>query len=130
MYADDTHLTYFAGDNADSIQSLLNQDLEKVHNWLRANKLTLNINMTKCEFILIGSRQRLCILTNFPTLSINDVQVSQVTTAKSLGVIINDKLNWSSHFEKLKPATHLAILCADRGEFDRQRKSQAIFATD
>ena len=30
----------------------------------------------------------------------------------------------------LKPATHLAILYADRGEFDRQRKSQAIFATD
>ena len=30
----------------------------------------------------------------------------------------------------LKLATHLAILYADRGEFDRQRKSQAIFATD
>ena len=34
------------------------------------------------------------------------------------------------HFQFLKPATHLAILYADRGEFDRQRKSQAIFATD
>ena len=31
---------------------------------------------------------------------------------------------------QLKPATHLAILDADRGEFDRQRKSQAIFAID
>ena len=30
----------------------------------------------------------------------------------------------------LKPATHLAILYADRGEFDRQRKSPAIFAGD
>ena len=29
-----------------------------------------------------------------------------------------------------KPATHLAILFADRREFDRWRKSQAIFATD
>ena len=28
----------------------------------------------------------------------------------------------------LKLATHLAILYADRGEFDRQRKSQAIDA--
>ena len=28
----------------------------------------------------------------------------------------------------LKPATHLAILYADRGEFDRQRKSLAIFS--
>ena len=32
--------------------------------------------------------------------------------------------------QDLKPATHLAILYADRGEFYRQRKSQAIYATD
>ena len=31
---------------------------------------------------------------------------------------------------RIKPATHLAILYADRGEFDRQRKSQVIFSTD
>ena len=30
----------------------------------------------------------------------------------------------------IKPATHLTILYADRGEFDRQRKTQAIVATD
>ena len=29
-----------------------------------------------------------------------------------------------------KPATHLSVLYADRGEFVRMRKSQAIFATD
>ena len=34
------------------------------------------------------------------------------------------------HGHSLKPATHLAILYADHGKFDRQRKSQAIFATD
>ena len=69
MYADDTHLTY-AGDNADNIQLHLNQDLQNVHNWLRENKLTLN--MTKTEFMLIGSRQRLSTLTESPTIAIND----------------------------------------------------------
>ena len=72
MYADDTHLTY-AGDNADNIQLHLNQDLENVHNWLRANNLILN--MTKTEFMLIGSRQRLSTLTESPTFAINDFQV-------------------------------------------------------
>ena len=90
MYADDTHLTY-AGDNADNIQLHLNQDLENVHNWLRANKLTLN--MTKTEFMLIGSRQRLSTLTESPTFAISDFQVSQVITAKSLGVTIDDSLD-------------------------------------
>ena len=98
MYADGTHLTY-AGDNADDIQLHLNQDLENVPNWLIANKLTLN--MTKTEFMLLGSRQRLITLTESPTLAINDFQVSQVTTAKSLGVTIDDKLDWSGHIEKV-----------------------------
>ena len=29
----------------------------------------------------------------------------------------------------VKPATHLAILYADRGEFDRQRKSHRLMRT-
>ena len=98
MYADDTHLTY-AGDNADNIQLRLNQDLVNVHNWLRANKLTLN--MTKTKFMVIGSRQRLSTLTESPTFAINDFQVSQVTTAKSLGVTVDDRLGWSGHIEKV-----------------------------
>ena len=82
MYADDTHLSY-EGYFVDNLQLYLNLDLENVHNWLRANKITLN--MTKTEFMLIGSRQRLSTLTDSPTITINDKQVSQV-----------NKLDWSS----------------------------------
>ena len=96
MSADDTHLTY-VGDNADNIQSCLNQDLANVNNWLIANKLTLN--MTKTEFLLIGSRQRLSTLTDSPIPTINGAPVGQFTTTKSLGVFIDDKLNWSSHID-------------------------------
>ena len=60
MYADDTHLTY-AGSNLENVQFCLNEDLANVFNWLQVNKLTLN--MTKTEFMLIGSRQRLNTLT-------------------------------------------------------------------
>ena len=98
MYADDTHLTY-AGDCVDNLQLYLNLDVENVHNWLRANKVTLNV--TKTKFMLIGSRQRLNTLTDSPTITINDNQVSQATTAKSLGVTIDNKLDWSSHIDKL-----------------------------
>jgi len=89
----------YAGDNADNVQLHLNQDLENVQNWLTANKLTLN--MTKTKFMLLGSRQRLSTFTESPTLAINDSRVSQVTTAKSLGVTIDDKLDWSGHIEKV-----------------------------
>ena len=97
MCADDTHRTYASN----NIQTSFNEDLVNVHNWLTANKLTLN--MTKTEFVLIGSRQRLSTVTVSPTLVINDFRVTQVTTAKSLGVImtIDDNLDWGSHMEKI-----------------------------
>ena len=73
MYADDTHLT-FASNNIHNIQTSLNEDLENVHNWLRANKQTLN--MTKTELMLIGSRQKLSTATVSPTLAIIDFRVT------------------------------------------------------
>ena len=87
MHVDDTHLTY-AGSNLENIQFCLNEELTNVFNWLQANKLT--IIMTKTEFMLIGSRQRLNTLTASPTIRMNNTQVSHVTAIKSLGVIINN----------------------------------------
>jgi len=57
--------------------------------------------MTKTEFMLIGSRQRLKAVTASPTIRMNNTPVSQVRATKSLGIIIDDKLDWHSHNEKL-----------------------------
>ena len=81
------------------IQSCLNEDLQNINKWLIANKLTLN--MTKTEFILIGSRQKLSTLTASPVLNINGIPINQVSTSKSLGVLIDANLTWGSHIEKL-----------------------------
>ena len=61
MYADDTSIT-FVGSNADEMNNCINLDLERIRAWLAANKLTLN--MTKTEFLLIGSKQRLLNLNS------------------------------------------------------------------
>ena len=58
--------------------------------------------MTKTEFMLIGSRQRLSTVTVSPTLAINDFRVTQVATTKSLGVTIDDNLDWGRHMEEIK----------------------------
>ena len=90
MYADDTHPTYATN----NIHTSLNEDWENVHDWLRANKLTLNI--TNTEFMLIGPRQRLSIVTVSPTFATNNFRVTQVATAKSLGVNIDHNLDCGS----------------------------------
>ena len=79
MYADDTHLTY-AGVSTDNIESCLNNDLAKVHNWLTANKLTLNT--TKAQPLPLG-RGKGCL----------HLQIFQDPKLM--------ELNWSSHIDKL-----------------------------
>ena len=67
--------------------------------WLIAYKVT--IDMTKTEFMLIGSRRKLNTLTASPVLSINGTLVNQVSLSKFLGVLIDANLTWGSHIEKL-----------------------------
>ena len=57
--------------------------------------------MTKTEFMLIGSRQRLSALRVPPRASINGAPIEQDTTAKSLAVLIDDNLTWRSHIDNL-----------------------------
>ena len=57
--------------------------------------------MTKTEFMLIGSRQKLNTITYSPVVSINGTPVNQVSASKSLAVLIDTNLTWGSHIEKL-----------------------------
>ena len=98
MYADDTYLTH-ADKDVNIIQSCLNEDLPNNSKWLIANKVTLN--MTKTEFMLIGSRQKLNTLTASPVLNINGTLVNQVSLSKFPGVLIDANLTWGSHIEKV-----------------------------
>ena len=67
--------------------------------WLAANKLTLN--MTKTEFLLIGSKQRLLNSTANLTVTINQFPIKQVSTVKSLGVHIDENRTWECHINEL-----------------------------
>jgi len=98
MYADDTSIT-FAGSDVDEMNNCINLDLERTRVWLAANKLTLN--MTKTEFLLIGSKQRLLNSTANPTATINQFPIKQVWTVKSLGVHIDENLTWECHINEL-----------------------------
>ena len=67
LFADDTSLSREAP-NSEELQWKLNKDLVNVHNWLIANKLTLNDAKTEC--MIIGSRYRLSNLESNPVITI------------------------------------------------------------
>ena len=59
------------------------------------------MNTSKTEFMLIGSREKLSILSSQPELSIDNVPLEKVTCVKSLGIFIDENLRWQAHIDKL-----------------------------
>ena len=96
MFADDTNLTC-VGQSSSEIETKLNEELENVHRWLTANKLTLNDEKT--EFMLIGSRSRLACVHNSPILKLGHRHIKRVYYKKPLGMVLDEQLKWDKHNE-------------------------------
>ena len=102
-YADDTTLMSTLNAFTPSSDHLpptgtqgINSELEKVHNWLCCNKSCLNINKTK--FMVFHPPQK---DVDYPTLSINNVQIDCVDNFTFLGITINEHLSWRPHMTKI-----------------------------
>ena len=78
----------------ETLQNLVNTELEKVSDWLIANKLSLNIS--KSNYIIFGENKA----SDF-CVSVSGQCLNQVYETKYLGVIIDHKLNWKEHLKKL-----------------------------
>jgi hypothetical protein len=98
MFADDTNLTT-SGKSIEDIQNQLNSDLENIHTWLLTNKLTLN--KEKTEYMIISSRQRLAKIDDDPKISLDGIDIKRVKQAKTLGIVIDEKLLWKNQIDEI-----------------------------
>ena len=106
MFADDTSVSY-ASDSLDEIQNVINFELKNLNSWLIANRLSLNI--TKTEFMIIGSRQRMNATQNDIAIRIRDREINRADVVKSLGMHIDRHLSWSEHIHNISKKTSSAI---------------------
>ena len=97
LYADDT-CVLINGNHLNNLIDRLNTELISLNNWFKANKLSLN---TKKSFFMIFHRSR--IKPNvINKVVIDNHELTQVNSAKYLGVIIDHKLNWIEHISYVK----------------------------
>ena len=106
LYADDTTLVnslcsfdYNArpvSDNAD-LSKNINLELKKVHNWLTANKLSLNV--LKTRYMIFHFPQRKIDLNIH--IKIDDIPIERTEEFDFLGLVINENGNWNSHINKI-----------------------------
>jgi hypothetical protein len=106
IFADDTNISVNAT-NVDQISVKLNTEIKKIHTWLTANKLTLNT--TKTEFMIIGSKHNLTKVQTDPIITIGNNNIKRVYKTKSLGIIIDDKLNWKENIHSICKKTSKGI---------------------
>ena len=94
MYADDTTLFCCLEDiKSDNKELVLNNELQRVHSWLKANRLSLNVKKTK--YMLFRKQKRTDIREL--NLRISNDAIQPVDDFNFLGLHINSKLNWETH---------------------------------
>ena len=96
LFADDAVMV-LSHENVKVLQRNFNKEVNKMHHWFIANKLTLNLKKTK--FMLFSNKKKNKKLERNFKININNYSIKQVDEMKYLGIIIDKNLNWNSHIQ-------------------------------
>ena len=115
QFADDTTIMY-SHSSIVQLKSTLETETNKVINWLRANKLI--INLTKTHSMLFTKK-----IGNFNLhLQIQDIQLEENFETSFLGVIIDNRLSWKQHIQYIsgKISKSIALMRLLRNKFPKR----------
>ena len=98
IYADDTTLysTLDVFGNPKNTTKNLNLEIIKITDWLKLNKLSLNIK--KSKFMLFRMPHKRIII---PDLLIGNIKVECIDVFNCLGITIHKHLKWDAHINKI-----------------------------
>ena len=99
IYADDTTLNStlnFIQDNNDGLdmESKLNVKLQKANDWLKVNKLSLNVEKTKAMVFHTPQRK-----VQKPKIFLENNEIEFVEKFNFLGIWLDTNLNWNGHID-------------------------------
>ena len=84
--------------NLDTLEKRVNSELKLIDDWLQNNKLSLNYSKT-C-YLLFSKHLHILVNSKF-SVYMNHSKIEKSNSVKYLGLIIDDKLNWSAHAQYL-----------------------------
>lgn len=107
MFADDTSLMIKGKvENVNRLVEMINSDLARLQMWLEVNKLELNVDKT--EYMICGKDSQIERCKNIE-LVICGEPLRQVNKLKILGVIIDNKLDFTDHTNKVSQKMYYAL---------------------
>ena len=108
MFANDTNL-FISNFNIENLFQTMDEELRKVANWYKANKLSLNISKTKYS-LFHSTRKRKDIPNILPPLHIDNVPVKREFVTKFLGVYLDENISWKYHTNTVSTQKFVRIL--------------------
>ena len=126
-YVDDTKLLLALPPNqiTDAF-SVVNDDLREITKWCCRNSLLLNPDKTK--LLAIGVPQ---LTKTLPTLSLTLMgkNIEPVTTAKDLGIYIDNNLNDNDHINKISSSCIYKLIMINRIKYLLDKKTAILLLT-
>ena len=109
MYADDTSISY-CSDDIHKLQEAMNKDLTTVFEWLKGNKLSINVAKTKAMFISTKQKERSLTRNNKElSLKLLGEPMDNVIATKYLGIQVDRNLDWKGCIKALSSKVSRAI---------------------
>ena len=85
-----TNIT-LSGSSQETLAKRMNYDLRKLSMWLRANKLSLNIEKTE---LVVFPRQNTKLNNSFQ-IKLDEKRLFPTSTVKYFGVLLDEHITWS-----------------------------------
>ena len=98
LYFDDTSI-YRCSRDMSQLNNAINDDLDRLEDWLKGNKLFLNVAET--HSMLIASHNRHNSFMGSSIRFISRLGSNEVEIRKYLEVQIDEKLNWKEHINEI-----------------------------
>ena len=100
MFADYTNL-FYSHQDINTLFSTVNVELEKIEQWFKANRLSLNIKKTKyTSFHKNSSNDDISL--KLPDLKIEDLNIERNSSIKVLGIMPAEHINWRDHVKTVE----------------------------
>ena len=105
LFADDTCLVA-SHENFTTLILEVNEELSSICKWFQMNKLSLNTSKSN---LMIFCNKNKRYTKEEAKIFIDNVELSQVSSIKFLGVIVDEKLTWKCHIELVCKKTMRSI---------------------
>ncbi|MFZ2538897.1 MAG: reverse transcriptase family protein, partial [Oscillospiraceae bacterium] len=119
LYADDTNI-FYSGNDINEMCNIVNSELKLVIEWFKVNRLS--VNSKKTNFMIFGTHAKLNKLKSDCTIVLDGIAINRSRSAKFLGVVVDDQLNWKEHIHYIsgKIAKNIGIIKRFQHRFDPQ----------